>query len=264
MKVALIEAKPSKTNYYEYFDRKIEFDQYQLCSDPTIKKVLKANVDIDVDLDKYDWVILVGSEPLKNFTKETKVMTYSGKRVDKKFLPIINPSMLTFKPEAKNMWDSSKQSIIDYITGKVEEADITEEIAFGINDTEKANQYLREAIKYDCDYFAIDSETTALYPRNGYVQGISVCYNGKFAAYISTDCFDETTEELLKELAYKKTNIYHNSKFDMAFFTYYFDLKIPSFEDTMLLHYLIDENPGGHGLKVPIRCYGCIMYFSNL
>ena len=26
-------------------------------------------------------------------------------------------------------------------------------------------------------------------------------------------------------------------------------LKFPQFEDTMLLHYLIDENPGTHGLK---------------
>ena len=28
-----------------------------------------------------------------------------------------------------------------------------------------------------------------------------------------------------------------------------FILRFPNFEDTMLLHYLIDENPGGHGLK---------------
>lgn len=249
MKVALIEAKPSKTNYYEYFDREIEFDEYQLCSDSTKKKILKRDVDIEIDLDLYDWIILVGSESLKNFTKETKVMTYSGKRVDGKFLPIINPAMLAFKPEAKRLWETSKKSILDYIKGNVEEADVTDEIAFGINDTGTANAFLREAIAYDCEYFAIDSETTALYPHNGWVQGISVCFNGKFAAYISTDCFDEITEELLQELAQKKTNIYHNSKFDMAFFTYYFNLKIPRFEDTMLLHYLIDENPGGHGLK---------------
>jgi DNA polymerase I-like protein with 3'-5' exonuclease and polymerase domains len=35
----------------------------------------------------------------------------------------------------------------------------------------------------------------------------------------------------------------------MAFFEYHFNFKFPKFEDTMLLHYLIDENPGGHGLK---------------
>jgi len=35
----------------------------------------------------------------------------------------------------------------------------------------------------------------------------------------------------------------------MAFFEYHFNFRFPRFEDTMLLHYLIDENPGGHGLK---------------
>ena len=35
----------------------------------------------------------------------------------------------------------------------------------------------------------------------------------------------------------------------MAFFEYHFGFQFPDFEDTMLLHYLIDENPGGHGLK---------------
>ena len=35
----------------------------------------------------------------------------------------------------------------------------------------------------------------------------------------------------------------------MAFFEYHFHFKFPQFEDTMLLHYLVDENPGGHGLK---------------
>lgn len=249
MKVALVESKPSRTNFYEYFDRNFEFDSYALCSDPSIKKVYKKDVDIDMNVDDYDWVILVGSEALKYFTKETKVMTYTGKVVDNKFLPIINPAMLSFKPEAKTTWENSKKSIIDYISGDQTQSEVTEEIAFGIQDTTDANKFLRDAIKYDCEYFAIDSETTALYPRNGWVQGISISYNGKFGAYIDSNCFDETTEELLQELFDKKIAIFHNAKFDMSWFIYHFGLKIPRFEDTMLLHYLIDENPGGHGLK---------------
>jgi len=43
--------------------------------------------------------------------------------------------------------------------------------------------------------------------------------------------------------------VFHNAKFDIAFFEYHFNFKFPQFEDTMLLHYLIDENPGTHGLK---------------
>ena len=39
-KVALVETKPSRTDFRTEFDGAFEFDQYQLCSDPGIKKVL--------------------------------------------------------------------------------------------------------------------------------------------------------------------------------------------------------------------------------
>ena len=67
-KVALVETKKSRTNYKKEFDEAFEFDQYQLCSDPTLKKVLKRDCDIEIDVDAYDWLILVGSDALKYFT----------------------------------------------------------------------------------------------------------------------------------------------------------------------------------------------------
>ena len=45
-KVALVETKPSRTNFSREFDGAFEFDQYQLCSDPTLKKVLNRDCDI--------------------------------------------------------------------------------------------------------------------------------------------------------------------------------------------------------------------------
>ena len=247
-KVALVETKRSKTNFMSEFDG-LEFDQYQLCSDPNIKKVLKRDCDIDMNPEDYDWVILVGSDAMKYYTKLSSVTEYSGKRVEEKFLPIINPAMLAFKPEAKKVWESGKQSILEYINEEKEDVVIDESIAFGIQDTETANEFIQAAIRHEYSYIALDSETTGLYPRDGYMLGISLCYDGKCGAYINTDCFNEETERLLQELFDKKTVIFHNAKFDMAFFEYHFHFTFPSFEDTMLLHYLIDENPGGHGLK---------------
>jgi DNA polymerase I-like protein with 3'-5' exonuclease and polymerase domains len=247
--VALIETKPSRTNFSQEFDRAFEFDQFQLCSDPSIKKVLKRDCDIEIDTDEYEWVILVGSDALKYFTKINSVTEYSGKKVEKKFLPVINPAMLAFKPEARRTWEDSKANIIGYIRGEIEDAVIDSSIAWGIQDTEKANEFIRSAIDYPCDYIALDSETTGLYPRDGHMLGISLSYNGTSGAYIDTNCFDDTTEKLLQELFDKKAVIFHNAKFDMAFFEYHFNFKFSKFEDTMLLHYLIDENPGTHGLK---------------
>src|SRR6056300_444839 len=248
-KVALVETKPSKTNFAQEFDGAFEFDQFQLCSNPTIKKVLKRDCDIDMDTSVYDWVILVGSDALKYFTKINSVTEYSGKVVDQKFLPVINPAMLAFKPEARKTWEDSKQSIIDFIKGNKEEVQVDNSIAFGIRDTKKANDYIQAAIDYPYTHVALDSETTGLYPRDGYMLGLSLCYDGERGAYIDTDCFDETTEKLLQELFNKKHVIFHNAKFDLAFFEYHFNFKFPQIEDTMLLHYLIDENPGTHGLK---------------
>lgn len=248
-KIALIEKTRSNTNFKREFDDAFEFDRYELCSDPKLKKVLKRDCDIDINIDNYDWIILVGSEALKYFTKINSVTAYSGKLVDEKFLPVINPSMLAFKPEAKPVWDRSKESIIKYISGLVEEVIIDETIAFGIDDTDVCNAFIQAAIAHEGTYISLDSETTGLYPRDGYILGISICYDGVKGAYINTECFDEITESLLQALFTKKIVVFHNAKFDIAFFEYHFNFKFPNFEDTMLLHYLIDENPGGHGLK---------------
>ena len=249
-KVALVETKSSRTDFQKEFEGAFEFDRYQLCSDSTLKKVLKKDCDIVIDTDAYEWIILVGSDALKYFTKINSVTEYSGKKVEGKFLPVINPAMLAFKPEARKTWESSKDSIIAYINGEIEDIIIDETIARGIQDTEEAKKWIQAALDFDGhDLIALDSETTGLYPRNGHVIGISMSYDGLSGVYIDTECFDEEIEDMLRELFLNRTVIFHNSKFDLAFFQYHFNFVFPKFEDTMLLHYLIDENPGGHGLK---------------
>ena len=248
-KVALIETKPSRTDYVKHFEGEFTFDQYQLCSNPAIKKVLKRDCDIDIDTSLYDWIILVGSESLKYFTKINSVTEYTGKKVDEKFLPVINPAMLKFKPEAKKTWETSKDNIIKYIKGEIKDVVIDESIAFGITRTVLAEQFIDKALAYEDDFIALDSETTDLYPRNGYMLGLSICYDGQTAAYIDANCLNERIESKLQELFNKKTVIFHNAKFDLAWFEYHFNFTFPNIEDTMLLSYLINENPGHHGLK---------------
>ena len=245
--VALVETKESKTDFRTELG--IEFDQYQLCSDKNIKKVLKRDVDIQMNPDDYDWVILVGSDAVKYYTKVNSITEYSGKLLEGKYLPIINPSMLAFKPEAKPTWENSKKNILEYISGELQETVIKKEQAVGIQNTEEANEWLRRCIDSRPAYIALDSETTGLYPRDGHILGISLSYERDYGVYIDTDCFNVRTEVLLQKLFNHTTVIFHNAKFDLAFFEYHFNFEFPQFEDTMLLHYLIDENPGTHGLK---------------
>ena len=239
----------SRTNWSDRFDSAIEFDRYALCSDSSKKKILKADVDIEIDVDTYDWVILVGSESLKFFTSVNSITEYSGRCVQDKFLPVINPAMLSFKPEAKPLWDKSKTNIIDFISGDLVVKKVTEEQALGIDNEEDALKFLQEALDHENKYIGLDSETTGLYPRDGYMIGFSMSYKKHKGAYILTDVITEPMEKIMQEIFNTKTVVFHNAKFDLAFFEYHFGFSFPKFEDTMLLHYCLDEVPGGHGLK---------------
>jgi DNA polymerase I-like protein with 3'-5' exonuclease and polymerase domains len=157
--------------------------------------------------------------------------------------------MLAFKPEAKKLWEDSVKAINEYVTGKkiVRKYDSTKFL--GINDKREALDYIEFVSQQPFSFFGLDSETTALYPRNGHMLGISISGTHNTGAYISTDCIDDEVADRLQQLIRKKTVVFHNAKFDLAFFEYHFNFEFPSFEDTMLLHYMLDERPGNHGLK---------------
>ena len=248
-KIALVESKPSRNDYVRLFNNEIQFDQFQLCSDPTVKKVLKRDCDIVINEDDYDWIILVGSECLKYFTNQNSVTEYSGRCIDDKYLPVINPAMLAFKPEAKKTWEESQSNIIKYTQGKLKQQKLGEDKCYGITESQELYRFLDNALDHDNDFIALDSETSGLYPRDGYMLGISLSYEEEHGAYIDCECIDEKAEGLLQQLFDKKRVVFHNAKFDLAFFEYHFGFKFPRFEDTMLLHYMLDENPGTHGLK---------------
>ena len=246
-RVLLVEAKPSRTSFSDF---QFEFDRVAMCPDPSIKKILKKDVTLDPKVaDDYDWVILVGSEPVKFFTKKTSVMDYAGKVIDDKYLVTINPGMLAFKPEAKPVWNNSVAEINKYVTGSKTVRKYDASVFRGIQDKAEALEYIKGVIDAPFGYFAIDCETSALYPRNGHLLGVSLCGAPNTGAYISADCIDEEVVELLQTLAYKKVAVFHNAKFDIAWLGYHLGLVFPAIEDTMLLHYTIDERPGNHGLK---------------
>ena len=144
-KIALVESKPSRNDYVKLFNNEIDFDKYELCSDPTIKKVLKRDCDIEINQDDYDWIILVGSECLKYFTKQNSVTEYSGRCIDDKYLPVINPAMLAFKPEAKKTWEESRENIVKYTQGKLKQQKLGDDKCYGITDSRKLHEFLINA-----------------------------------------------------------------------------------------------------------------------
>ena len=248
MKIALVETTPSSTNFERHFD--FEFDRFALCSDSSKRKILKRDVDIEIDVDSYDWLILVGSEPFKFFTRKTSVTEYNGKIIDEKFLALINPAMIKFRPEAKKSFDEAVTSITGYISGELKQVKLGEDKCYGIQDKDEVMKFLAEAIYCkDYDFIALDSETSSLYCRDGHMLGFSMSYEPEHGVYVDCDVIDEDVEQMMQKLFNEKRVVFHNSKFDLQWFEYHFNFEFPNFEDTMLMHYMFDENPGTHGLK---------------
>ena len=112
-------------------------------------------------------------------------------------------------------------------------------IAFGIQDTEEANEFIQTS--HQRPHANILLSTLRLLAS---ILETAICWVLVLVIMVSVglilipDCFDDSTESLLQNYFTEKTVVFHNAKFDMAFFEYHFHFKFPHFEDTMLLHYL--------------------------
>lgn len=247
MRIAVIDKCPSNVKYEKYFA--FEFEVFHLSS-VRMPKILKKDVDIEIDINEFDYVILVGSEAVKNYTKAT-VTEHAGTLVDGKFIPLTNPAAIIFRPEAKPAFDRSCEQLHKILQGEVL-IDRTGDYV-GIIDEEEAYEWILDWEKdvKESGISAVDTETTALYPRDGYVLGISLCAKLKKAAYISSDAISERVWEVMQRVFLKYKVVFHNSKFDLKMLEYHFAFQFrEDYDDTILMHYLLDETQGTHGLKV--------------
>lgn len=246
MKIAIIDKAPSKNDYSKYFD--FEFELFHMSSVP-VQKLLKRDVDLEIDLDYYDYVILVGSEAAKEYAKVTSVTTMAGHLIDDKFLCISNPAMLIFKPEGKADFEQSIRKIIGYVSGELKSNKVLGDFK-GIDSYEEAREFLLEVLYSNAEFVAMDTETTSLYPRDGYVLGVSISYKPKHGRYILTDILTEDLIDLLQQIVDKYEIVFHNMKFDFKMIEYHLGIKFRReyVHDTMVMHYILDEN-AQHGLK---------------
>lgn len=244
-KIAIVDKCPSNTDYSKYFN--FNFETLHLSS-VFIAKVLKKDVDLEINVNEYDFIITVGAEATKHLAK-VSVTNYAGLLVDDKYLPISNPAVLKFRPEGKNDFDRAVSQINKYISGELRSSASIGNFK-GIEKTEEAKEFLLEILDQPVCPVAVDTETTSLHPRDGYVIGISLSYKIKHGRYISTDCLDEECLELLQRIFNRHKVVFHNRKFDQKMLQYHFNFEFKKdCDDTMIEHYVLDETQGTHGLK---------------
>lgn len=244
-RVALIDKAPNRTRYSDHFP--FEFEHFHL-SDVPITKLLKKDVTLEFDPQPYDLVILIGAEASKHFAGVTSVTNMAGQLVNDKFVCMPNPAMLSFKPEGKPDFKRATDKLMRIYEGTSLVG--THGDFAGIDDLKEAKRYLREVLENAEEFVAWDTETTALYPRDGYVLGLSLTYKERQGRYILTDCLDDVCISLLQRISNEFTPVFHNMKFDFKMIKYHLNIDFPrdKVHDTMLLHYVLDENDS-HSLK---------------
>lgn len=245
MNIAIIDKAPSRNDYSKYFP--FAFDLFHMSSVP-VTKLTKKDVDLDIDTDLYELVILVGSEAAKEYAKITSVTNMAGIMVNEKFVAISNPAMLIFKPEGKPDFERAVSKILKYAEGK--KSDIAAGDFKGIDDPEEAMTFLLEVLHSNAPYVGMDTEGTGLYPRDGYVLGLSITYKPGHGRYILLDVLTDDHFAIVQSIIYKYEIVFHNMKYDVKMLEYHTPLRFDRTRthDTMVQHYVLDEN-GQHGLK---------------
>lgn len=265
MKIAVVDKALNNTRYDKHFQLYgEEVDVFHMCNEKLSGRLLKKHITIGTpenpfDPNDYDFVILVGAEPFLYFAGKKGIGDYTGKRVEyngyANWIASISPAQLHFKPEMKPVFDVTVENIHDIINGR-------EKIAKAgdyrpITDPDEAEEYIKMVYNMVIGPVAFDSETSALYCRDGYLLGVSMSHQEYQGVYIDSDCLTEVAVYYLQKIldSENHTIVFHNLKFDMHFYKYHLGLtfdkahKERRLHDTMLQHYVLDERRGTHGLK---------------
>jgi len=243
--IAIVEKYPSNYSYESLLP--FDFDQLSLV-DQKMDKVLKKDITLDIDLvrEEYKYIILIGKEASKFVGGISSVTEYQGYLLDDKFLALMNPYAVTLRPSLKGSFDKAINDIINIIN---EVSINNKEVDILPLDSESAIlKYLDEVIEYNPEYIALDTETSALYPRDGYVLGISMTHREYQGVYMDSMYITDKVLEKLQSIINSTKVIFHNAKFDIKMLFYHFGLFFSNWDDTMLEHFILDEN-NPHGLK---------------
>jgi len=244
-KIAVVTKNDYKDVLTSYVD--FGYDHYYL-TDSKEKKILKKDITLDFSLlDHYDYVILIGAECAKFIAGISSVLKYQGYLVEDKWLPLTNPRMLKFQPAGAGAFEKALADIKRYVTGSV--IFKSNAVVRLVESEEKVTAMLQQIISDNPPNLAIDTETNTFYSRNGYVLGISFTWKDDIGYYINADYIMDEHVALLQEICNTRRIIFHNAKFDIHMLSFHFGLVFPYFEDTMLLHYTLNEQTGTHGLK---------------
>jgi DNA polymerase I-like protein with 3'-5' exonuclease and polymerase domains len=210
------------------------------------EKILKKDIDLDLEeLKDYKILSLVGADPLKYVAGMTGIQKYNGVFIEKKYLPIMNPNMVIFKPQLEDEIVKAFNQIPKLLSGEGVGEQAEKDYCF-IETEEQFSQYKEQL--FDAKTLVVDIETTSVSPHTGTILGIAISTRPHQGLYVSIEIV-EKHKHWFHDLFKTRKCIFHNSKFDTNYMETELGFEFPDYEDTMLLHYCLEEAVGTHGLK---------------
>jgi len=246
--VCFVFASATETNPNKIIDKYLKDVDYEVkyLHSGKKEKILKKDIDLDMDsIDGYKVLALVGAEPLKYIAGMTGIQKYNGMFIEKKYLPIMNPNIAVFKPQLEDDIVRAFNQIPKLLSG--EDIGKQAEKDYCFVETETQFQLYKSQFE-DAQKIVVDIETTSVSPHTGTILGIAMSTRPHQGIYVSVEIV-EKHKQWFYDLFTEKLCIFHNSKFDTNYMETEMGFEFPNYEDTMLLHYCLEEAVGTHGLK---------------
>jgi len=209
------------------------------------EKILKKDLDLDMsELDGYKILCPVGADALKYVAGMTGIQKYNGVFIEKKYLPIMHPNITIIKPQMEDEIQRAFSQIPKLLDG--EDLQSHEKDYCFIETQSQLDKYTQELD--DATTLVVDIETTSVSPHTGVILGIAISTRPHQGLYVSSELVYKHKEWFYNLFKNRKC-IFHNSKFDTNYMETELGFEFPDYEDTMLLHYCLEEAVGTHGLK---------------
>lgn len=176
-----------------------------------------------------------------------------------KVFPTYHPAYILRSPGFIKDLEEDLQTLKSLIDGTFKEEEMKPRGQYAVVKTLEGVLKVEQMMS-NAKHIAFDIETDGLTFHRHDIMGIGFCRREGYAYYIpiltavdKESFWGENQQEVLKSISRVLTSdnkkIAQNGKFDIKFIYHYWGIKVKNFWlDTMLMHYLIDENRR-HGLK---------------
>lgn len=210
---------------------------------------------------KADYVLLAGNLPLQAVTGSAGITKHRGKPIEQKkaiFLPTFSPATIFHDEGNEAIIERDVKTLLDIINfgGIPEERELNVRYVLTMKDFREMKRDLRGTVSFDI-------ETTGLYAWADDAKITQIGFGTKKTQWIlpvrhrQSPWSDEVLETMIDELTDILEDCFvvtHNGKFDMLWMRVHFGVEWRIDFDTMLAHFLLDEN-SIHGLKFLAQKY---------